>query len=93
MLASTGKAGDLRVVATEPQGDALLVQVEDARLGVYWRGVFALSGRLVMLSATNAQNLNPPQSRTLVLKTITSLRNANGANQSQRAVQTAAAAP
>lgn len=95
MLASTGKAGDLRVIATETQGDDLLLQVQDARLGVYWRGVFALRGRLVMLSVTNAQNLTPPQSRALVLKTITSLRKANGgaANQAQLAQQTAAAAP
>ena len=94
MLSSSGKASDLQVISSQIEGDALLLQVNDARFGVYWRGVFALRGRLVMLSVTGAQDLTAAQSRALVSKSILSLRKANGeaANQNLFAPQTASVA-
>ena len=80
MLASSGDATDVRVDASQIEGDALLLQLDDAALGQYWRAILALRGRLVMLSATSVQNvpLAPQEGRALVSKTIASLRKANG---------------
>ena len=80
MLASSGDAKDVRVATSQIEGDALLLQLDDAALGPYWRAILALRGRLVMLSATSVQSvpLAPQDGLALVSKTIASLRKANG---------------
>lgn len=79
MLASSGKADDAAVLGSELQEDAVLLRVNDAALGEYWRAILALKGRLVMLSATGAGDVDlpPAQGRALLSQSITALRRAN----------------
>ena len=80
MLASSGDANDAVVTASETDKDAVLLLIKDRALGTYWRGIFALRGRLVMVSATGGEStgLSPDSGRALLSKTIASLRRANG---------------
>lgn len=80
MLASSGQADDVIVTAAQTEETALMLHLQDANLGPYWRAVLAVQGRLVMLSATSVQNvaLNPQDGRVLVSNTVVALRKANG---------------
>lgn len=84
MLASSGDAKDAVVTASETAEGAVLLQIKDRSLGEYWRGILALRGRLVMVSATGVEgtSLAPADGRALLSQTIVSLRsvNAEGAN-------------
>lgn len=79
MLASTGKAADAAVAASQTEEDALVLRVTDTNLGDYWRAILALRGRLVMLSATGAESvpLPPEEGRALLSKAMASMRKAN----------------
>lgn len=81
MLASTGKARDAIVTASEYEAGSVLLLVKDSTLGQYWRGILAVKGRLVMLSATggDSESLPPAEGRALLSNTILSLRKANEA--------------
>jgi hypothetical protein len=80
MLASSGDAEDVIVTAAQTEENALMLQLQDANLGPYWRAVMAVQGRLVMLSATSVQSvaLDPQDGRVLVTNTVLALRKANG---------------
>lgn len=79
MLASSGKAGDAIVQASEVEDGAVVLRIKDISLGEYWRAIMALRGRLVMLSATGAGRLALPvdEGRNLISKSMASLRRAN----------------
>jgi hypothetical protein len=81
MLAASGKASDAVVTTSQTEDDALLLAIKDSQLGTYWRGILALKGRLVMLSATGVENLAlpPDQGRALLSRALSALRRANGA--------------
>lgn len=83
MLASSGEAKDVIVTAAQTEETALMLQLQDANLGPYWRAILAVQGRLVMLSATSVQNvaLDPQDGRVLVSNTVLALRRANGEAQ------------
>lgn len=80
MLASSGQAQDVVVTAAQTEENALMLELQDANLGSYWRAVMAVQGRLVMLSATSVQSvaLDPQDGRVLVTNTVLALRKANG---------------
>lgn len=79
MLASSGNAKDAVVTASETEEGAVLLLIKDRSLGEYWRGILALRGRLVMVSATGVESslLAPTDGRALLSQTMTSLRRAN----------------
>jgi hypothetical protein len=79
MLASTGRPQDVAVLAAEQDATRILLQIKDRDLGTYWRGIFALRGRLVMLSATgvDAATLPPDTGRALLARAIAALQQAN----------------
>jgi len=79
MLAASGKASDAVVQASESEEGALVLKIKDASLGEYWRGILAVKGRLVMLSATGAEagSLPPADGRALLSRAMTNLRKAN----------------
>jgi hypothetical protein len=79
MLASSGNAKDAVVTASETAEGAVLLLIKDRSLGEYWRGIMALRGRLVMVSAAGVEGntLAPADGRALLAQTIVSLRRAN----------------
>lgn len=79
MLANSGDAKDAVVTASESAEGAVFLLIKDRSLGEYWRGIMALQGRLVMVSATGVEGtgLAPANGRTLLSQTIASLRRAN----------------
>ncbi len=79
MLASTGKASDAAVKGSQTEGNAVVLLIEDRQFGPYWRAILPLKGRLVMLSATGADNiaLKPEDGRALISKAMASLARAN----------------
>ncbi len=79
MLASTGKADDAMVQSSEVEESAVVLRINDANLGNYWRAILAIKGRLVMLSATGAGDIALPaeKGRALISATMASLNRAN----------------
>jgi hypothetical protein len=75
-LARSGRARDITLGTALADGDLFLMRIEDRSEGVYWRGMLALGGRLVSISATGP-DLPPPDGRILVETTATALQRAN----------------
>ncbi|MCL4066617.1 hypothetical protein M3484_08535 [Pseudomonas sp. GX19020] len=79
-LARDGNPASVNVRQTALSGGALVMRMFDRQVGEYWRAVLGLRGRLVSVSvmAPETSSLSPEQSRTLLEKSITSIRAANG---------------
>lgn len=75
-LSRSGRARDVKIGTALAVKDVFLMRVEDRAEGSYWRGMLALGGRLVSISA-NGPNLPAPEGRALVEKTAVALRRAN----------------
>jgi hypothetical protein len=79
MLASSGVATDAELTASQSDGDVLFLQINDKITGSYWRAIAGLNGRLLMLTATGAEDLilSPVDGRNLLAKTLAALKRAN----------------
>lgn len=79
MLARSGRAGDVRVLSARQSGEAFLLQLDDRRLGRYWRAITGARGRLVSISVTGAPgaNLSQEAGRALLEQAVTALRRSN----------------
>ena len=75
-LSRRGKAADVSIGTALAVKDLFLMRVEDRAEGSYWRGMLALGGRLVSISA-NGPDLPAPEGRVLVEKTAAAMRRAN----------------
>jgi hypothetical protein len=84
MLASSGAAKDVAVMAVEQNDNAVFLHIKDRQMGQYWRGIFAIKGRLVMLSVTgiDAQSLAPGASREILGRALIAMKRANLAKPS-----------
>jgi len=84
VLARSGRAADVRVLQARGRADAFVMQLSDRQVGVYWRAVTGIGGRLVTVSAagpdTSAEGgvaLSPQAGLALVDATLLALRAAN----------------
>ncbi|MDB5660733.1 MAG: hypothetical protein JWS10_3348 [Cypionkella sp.] len=79
MLARSGRASDVRVIAALGSGDAFLLHLQDRNAGEYWRAVIGIKSRLVTLSATGTEavRLDPNQGRKVLEDALAALRSAN----------------
>lgn len=75
-LARSGQAEDVKIGTAIGAKGLFLMRIEDQAEGTYWRGMLALGGRLVSISA-NGPDLPAPEGRALVEKTADALRKAN----------------
>lgn len=78
-LSRSGRAGDVEVISASGVAGDFLLRVRDRMVGEYWRGITALRGRLVSVTAagSEAQALDPAQGRALVEAALAALRRAN----------------
>ncbi len=81
MLASNGVATDAALTESQSDGDTLYLQISDKITGSYWRAISGVNGRLLMLTATGAEDLilSPDDGRKLLAKTLAALKKANPA--------------
>lgn len=79
LLARSGRSGDVTLVETRAQDQALLLLLDDAEAGRYWRAVSGLNGRLVTISAqgTGGVALDPAASLRAVEQTLRAMQAAN----------------
>ena len=81
LLSRSGKAADVTLIETRPAPGALLMLLQDAYLGRYWRAVTAVNGRLVTISArgTGDVALDEGASLRAVQAALSALQTANPA--------------
>lgn len=81
LLARSGRAKDLKVIETRVRDGALLMHLDDAGVGSYWRAILGLKGRLITISAqgTGGVVLPDPASLSAVEGTLAAMRAANPA--------------
>lgn len=79
MLSSSGKPEDVTLKASQIDGEALFLQIEDKATGTYWRAFAGLQGRLLSLTAAGVDQviLNPDDGRALLAQTMLALAKAN----------------
>ena len=75
-LSRSGKARDVTIGTALSQNDVFLMRVEDRVLGPYWRGMVAVKGRLISVSATGP-GLAREIGRGLVQDTAEAIRRSN----------------
>ncbi|MGV8950033.1 MAG: hypothetical protein ACOH2M_02940 [Cypionkella sp.] len=78
-LSRNGQAKDLQVISAAGRENLLLLHLNDAPIGEYWRGITAIRGRLVTISTIGSrqQPLAPAEGRKLLDATLASMQAAN----------------
>jgi hypothetical protein len=78
-LSRSGKAAAVKVISARGNGSVLWLHLADAETGTYWRGITAINGRLVTLSATGIAGfpLSPEVGQALLQVTYARLQQAN----------------
>ena len=78
-MSRTGRAQDVQILQSGVVDGTLLLHLNDAVAGDYWRAVIGVKGRLVTVSASGAEGapLTPDAGRQLVEQTVAALIKAN----------------
>jgi hypothetical protein len=79
-LARSGQTGDVTISRAAMAGTDFVMLLSDSSVGTYWRGITALRGRAVSVSAvgTETVEVSPDLGREILDATLASLRDANG---------------
>jgi hypothetical protein len=84
-LSRSGRAQDVAVLQSGVVDGTLLLHMNDALAGEYWRAIIGLRGRLVTVSALGPERapLPPEDGRRLVEQTVAALTKANPVSQGE----------
>jgi hypothetical protein len=79
-LARSGQTGDVTISRAAMAGNDFVMLLSDSSVGTYWRGITALRGRAVSVSAvgTETVEVSPDLGREILDATLASLHDANG---------------